>query len=96
MATFEQTSKDGFKGVRRTWLALLNIIFAHAVAHAMDSSITPRSDRTRTFRRTTEAETYYKRAFGLCNEQIVNGKGIGIEVGKSTKILGQGENSDGK
>jgi hypothetical protein len=94
MATFEQASTDNFKGVKRTWLALLNIIFAHAVVHELDSSTTPRHDGTSAGRRTKESEIYYRRASGLCSQQIANGTGISIDVGKSIKRLWQGENID--
>ncbi|RFU24957.1 hypothetical protein B7463_g11376, partial [Scytalidium lignicola] len=98
MATFEQASKNGFKGVRRTWLALLNIVFAHAVAHTSDPKLIAKGDWSSALRRTTEAEIYCRRASGLCSEQIINGTGISIEVGKLIEELSGilGEDSDMK
>jgi hypothetical protein len=81
MATFDQASKDSFKGVRRTWLALLNIIFAHAVVHQLNPSTTPRRDGPSAGRSAEESEIYYRKASGLCSQQIANGTGISIEVG---------------
>jgi hypothetical protein len=86
MVTFDQASENNFKGVRRSWLALLNIMFAHAVVHPPSLRSTPRSDGASAVRRTAESEIYYRRASGLCNQQITNGTGISIEVGKLTKI----------
>ena len=86
MATFDQASEENFKGVRRSWLALLNIMFAHAVVHPSDLRETSRSDES-AVRRTTESEIYFRRASGLCNQQIANGKGTSIEVGELTKIV---------
>jgi hypothetical protein len=87
MATFDQASENHFKGVRRSWLALLNIMFAHAVVHPSDLTETPRSDGASAVRRTTESEIYCRRASELCHQQIANGTGISIEVGKLTEIL---------
>jgi hypothetical protein len=83
MATFDQASRDSFKGVRRSWLALLNIIFAHAVVHQLDPSITPRRVGVSTIESSKESEIYYRKASGLCSQQVANGTGISIEVGMS-------------
>jgi hypothetical protein len=87
MVTFDQAIENNFKGVRRSWLALLNIMFAHAVVHPSDVRDTPTINGTNPVRRTAESEIYYKRASGLLNQQIVNGTGISIEVGKLNKSL---------
>ena len=95
MAMFDQASANNFKGVRRSWLALLNIIFAHAVVHPSDFSETSRSDGS-AFRRTTESEIYFRRASGLCNQQIANGTGTNIEAGKLSKKLCYWRHANGK
>jgi hypothetical protein len=82
MATFEQASKDGFKGVKRTWLGLLNMIFAHAVVHEPDACTTPEYEMMSATKRTKVSEVYYIRASGLCSLQIANGIGISVEVGE--------------
>ena len=86
MVTFDQASKDGFKGVKRTWLGLLNMIFAHAVIHEQDASIAPGHEMMSATKRTRESEVYYNRASGLCSQQIANGMGISIDVGKLIEI----------
>lgn len=82
MATFEQASKNGFKGVRRTWLGLLNMVFAHAVVNTSEPTFIAQSDWGSAAKRNTEAEIYYKRAYALCSEQIMKGAGISIETGR--------------
>lgn len=85
MSTFEQVSKDKFKGVRRTWLALLNIVFAHAAVHARDATTTPASmDSTGAFKADAESEMYFKRALGLFNEKAASGAGSSVEGGQSS------------
>lgn len=83
MATFDQACHDGFKGVKRTWLGLLNIIFAHAVVHEGDPGVVvSRTDISSTAKFTQQSEIYYKRASGLCSQQIANATGVDVEVGK--------------
>jgi hypothetical protein len=82
MATFEQVSKDGFRGVRRTWLALLNMVFAHAAVHARDTNTTPGSVDSIAFRADAESEMYFKRAYGLFSEKPQNGAGASVELGE--------------
>ncbi|KAH8799845.1 fungal-specific transcription factor domain-containing protein [Xylogone sp. PMI_703] len=89
VATFEQASKDGFKGVKRTWLALLNIVFAHAVANVLNTSLIAKGNWGGGVKRTSEAEIYYRRASGLCSEQIMNGTGISIEAVQLLLLIAQ-------
>ena len=88
MATFDQVSKDKFRGVRRTWLALLNMVLAHAAVHARDITTTPGSTDSNTFRADAESEMYFKRAYGLFNEKPQNGAGASVELGKSFAVPG--------
>ncbi len=82
MTTFNQASKDKFRGVRRSWLALFNMVLAHAAVHARDISTTPGSADSSTFRADAESEMYYKRAYGLFNEKPQNRAGASVELGK--------------
>lgn len=82
MTTFDQACQDSFKGVKRTWLGLLNIIFAHAVVHEGDPGITGRNDVPSTAKFTQQSEIYYRRASGLCSQQVANGTGVDVEVGR--------------
>jgi hypothetical protein len=82
MDYFNQASKDKFKNVRRTWLALLNMVFAHAAVHARDMTTTPGSVDSTGFRAEAESEMYFKRAHGLFNERSTNGPGTSVEVGQ--------------
>jgi hypothetical protein len=85
METFDQASKDKFKGVRRTWLALLNIVFAHAAVHVRDKTTTPGSVDSIPFRPDAESEVYFKRAYGLYNEKGLDRAGTSVEVGLSSR-----------
>lgn len=89
MTTFDQACRDCFKGVKRTWLGLLNIIFAHAVVHEGDPSIVSRNDVKSTAVFTQQSEIYYQRASGLCNQQIANGTGVDVEVGMMMNSRGR-------
>ncbi|OAP63435.1 hypothetical protein AYL99_02662 [Fonsecaea erecta] len=89
MATFEQASKDKFKGVRRIWLALLNIVFAHAMVHARENTTTPGSVDSTAAKASAESEIYFRRASGLFNEKITNGTGTSVEVVQFLLLMGQ-------
>ncbi|OQV06994.1 Fungal specific transcription factor domain-containing protein isoform 2 [Cladophialophora immunda] len=89
MATFEQASKDKFKGVRRVWLALLNIVFAHAMVHARENTTTPGSVESTAAKASAESEIYFRRASGLFNEKNANGTGTSVEVVQFLLLMGQ-------
>ncbi|OAG40419.1 hypothetical protein AYO21_05319 [Fonsecaea monophora] len=89
MAIFEQASKDKFKGVRRIWLALLNIVFAHAVVHAREITTTPGSVESASAKASAESEIYFRRASGLFNDKNANGTGTSIEVVQFLLLMGQ-------
>jgi hypothetical protein len=82
MAIFDQACHDGFKRVKRTWLGLLNIIFAHAVVHEGDPGVMLKNDVKSTATFNQQSEIYYQRASGLCNQHIASGTGVDVEVGK--------------
>ena len=70
--------KDNFRGVRRMWLGLLNVVFAMATS----VSLSPDGQVSGAARRAAESEIYYRRASGICSEQIALGKGMGLDAGK--------------
>ncbi|KIY03377.1 uncharacterized protein Z520_00068 [Fonsecaea multimorphosa CBS 102226] len=80
METFEQASKVKFKGVRRIWLALLNIVFAHAMVHARENTTTPGSVESTAAKASAESEIYFRRASGLFSEKNANGTGTSETV----------------
>ncbi|KXJ90070.1 fungal-specific transcription factor domain-domain-containing protein [Microdochium bolleyi] len=65
MDTYRQARQSGFAGVRRTWLALLNIVLAMAT----------RADATRpdTSFAAADAELFFKRARSLCGTHMLRG-----------------------
>lgn len=77
IATYQQAKQSGFNGVRRTWLALLNVMFA------MATRADPRhGDTARAF---TESDTFYARAEELCRTQML--RGTTLETGLSIPRL---------
>lgn len=81
MKTFEGAQKNKFKGVRRIWLALLNMIFALAMVHARQPTMTGEDQNGPETGRIAESEVYYQRASALFNENMVGNMGTSIEVG---------------
>lgn len=66
LETYRQARLSGFAGVRRTWLALLNIILAMATrANAAQTNTHSRA--------VDDAEAFYRRAKKLCKTQMLNG-----------------------
>lgn len=65
METYRQVKQSGFIGVRRTWLALLNIMLA--MATRADAS---RPDTSRT---SADSELFFRRARELCGTQMLRG-----------------------
>ncbi|GAD97031.1 putative P450 monooxygenase [Paecilomyces variotii No. 5] len=74
--TYNQVKRDGFRGVRRIWLGLLNMVFAMATS----VSLSPDSQGPVAGQRTAESEVYYRRASGLCSEQIALGRGMSLDA----------------
>jgi hypothetical protein len=77
---YNQVKRDNFRGVRRMWLGLLNIVFAMAT----NVSLSPDGQMASAVKRTAESDVYYRRASGLCSEQIALGKGMSLEAGESS------------
>ena len=61
----------------RSWLGLLNIVFAMAISTTADSSQSAP-------KRAERSDVYYQRAFGFCNGDVL--KGANIDVGKCSTI----------
>jgi hypothetical protein len=78
LGKYNQMKKDNFRGVRRMWLGLLNVVFAMATS----VSLSPDGQVSGAARRAAESEIYYRRASGICSEQIALGKGMGLDAGK--------------
>lgn len=74
-ATYEEMRQSRFKKVRRTWMGLLNIVFALA------TSTSVRSD-TNAGKRVQESDLFYQRAAGLCEKQIL--RASSLEAGGCT------------
>lgn len=85
MVEFEQARERKFRRIRPTWLALLNMIFAHAVIHAEQTLASSRPTRTVITNPKAEADLYYRRASGLYSERRVDMVGTSVEDGKSTQ-----------
>ena len=58
--------------IRRTWLGLLNIVLALATS--------TRRGGLSAEKRAEESDVYYRRAFGLCDKQMM--RGTSLEVGR--------------
>lgn len=65
METYRQVKSSGFSGVRRTWLALLNVMLA--MATRADPS---RGDTHRAF---ADSDVFYQRSQELCKTQMLRG-----------------------
>lgn len=61
---YEVALKTGFSKVRRTWLALLNIVMAMGSRTNTERDVSP-EEKYRT------AEIFYHRATALCNEHLL-------------------------
>ncbi|KAI5788321.1 fungal-specific transcription factor domain-containing protein [Geopyxis carbonaria] len=62
--TYERALKDGFTKVRRTWLALLNLVMAMGSRASTEKDVST-EDKYKT------AEIFYLRGYGLCNEHLL-------------------------
>ena len=63
--TYAELESKGYRGVRRTWLGLLNMVLALATSTAVgvDSNAEKRME---------QSEEYYRRALGLCDKQMMS------------------------
>ncbi|KAG0130672.1 fungal-specific transcription factor domain-containing protein [Tuber indicum] len=60
LETYEEALRDGFSKVRRTWLALLNLVMAMGSRASTETDISA-EEKYKT------AEVFYQRGFGLCD-----------------------------
>ena len=82
MQKYDQMKRDPSRGVRRTWLGLLNMVFAMATT----VSLSPDDQVPSVVKRAAESDIYYRRASGLCSEQIALGQGLNLDARKSSSI----------
>ena len=73
LALYKQARRINYKGVRRSWLALLNMIFALA-----SNTMTATSPMQRVARM---CETYYHRALGIATPEVF--ANTSLEIGKT-------------
>ena len=69
--TYEETRRNNFKEVRRTWLALFNMVLALATGVPYNSDVTVQQ-------RTERADVFYQRAMILCKEQMTRGTSLEV------------------
>lgn len=72
LQTYEEMVRDNFKGVRRTWLGLLNMVLAMVTITA-----SPYDAPANT--RVIDSDVFYQRSLGLCRDEIL--RGTTLEVG---------------
>lgn len=72
MHTYRVCRESSFRNVRRTWLGLLNIIFAMATS-------TDNVGTTAASKRIADSEVFYERATALCGRQML--RGTNLETG---------------
>jgi hypothetical protein len=78
LETYEAMKKTNFTKVRKTWLALLNMVLAFAISTTVSSDMSAEQ-------RAEMSDVYYQRAAGLCDKQIW--RGTSIELRKSSNSL---------
>ena len=64
MKSYRQAVETGFSGVRRPWLAILNMMFAFSTTVA--SPLSPLQNLA------DESDTYYQRALGLATQDVLD------------------------
>lgn len=70
--TYSQLKRNNFTMARRTWLGLLNIIFAMASTLSVEGNMSAEE-------RIEESDVYYQRAHGLCDKE--SRRNISLELG---------------
>lgn len=76
--TYFQMKRNDSTKVRRTWLGLLNIIFAIAMSLCTDSDMP-------TQQRIDQSDVFYQRANALCDRE--SRRNTSLEMGKDTGLL---------
>lgn len=64
LESYKQAVETGFRGVRRTWLAILNMMFAFSTTVSSTSSPLQKI--------ADESDTYYQRALGLATYDVLD------------------------
>jgi len=75
--TYFQMKQNNFTMARRTWLGLLNIIFAMATTLSVEAYGSAK--------RIEESEVYYQRANALCDKEFK--RNVSLELGESSSRL---------
>lgn len=75
---YDEMKESNFRGVKRMWLGLLNVVFAMATS----VSLSPYGEVSGAGKRAAESEIYYQRASGVCSEKIALGKGMSLDAGE--------------
>lgn len=75
--TYFQLKRNNFTMARRTWLGLLNIIFAMATTLSVEGDMSAEE-------RIEESDVYYQRAHGLCDKE--SRRNISLELGTYIKV----------
>lgn len=74
LKTYHELAANNFKGVRRSWLGMLNMIMALSINTCYPSDLSQQQRRA-------ESNVYYLRATALCEKQIRFG--ASLEIGMS-------------
>ena len=77
MATYSEIKNQPRPKVRRTWLGLLNVIFAMAITTKVNSD-------NATSQRQEKSEVFYERSVRLCENLILRGTSLEIGMFRST------------
>lgn len=68
MDSYKHAVQNEFSGVRRSWLAILNMMFAFSTTVSSTSSPMQKN--------ADESDTYYQRALGLATEDVFNSSSL--------------------
>jgi hypothetical protein len=90
LETYKAMKKTNFTKVRKTWLALLNMVLAFAISTTVSSNMSAGQ-------RADMSDVYYQRAAGLCEKQLWRGASLELRMSsvlsalhcQSTEKLGQ-------
>jgi hypothetical protein len=66
--SYKQAVENRFRGIRRPWLAILNMMFAFA------TTVSSTSSPVQEF--ADESDTYYQRALGLATQDMLNNSNL--------------------
>ncbi|RDL35800.1 uncharacterized protein BP5553_06412 [Venustampulla echinocandica] len=79
-ATYEAMKRDHWRNPQKTWLAILNVVFAVGTSMNISANWSAQD-------RAAMSDTYYQRALGLCERQIW--QGCTVELVQCLLLMGQ-------